>query len=663
MGKEKSSMKFSEVQRELIFEVAHQLTGSSRSFRGEVIIHNVAARMRSVGVLSLTDYFEYALANSGELHELISAMTIHTTQWFRDPTQLSEVEVQLEERIKSSPTHSELRILSAGCSSGQEVYSLALICERIRTRTRDRSFDFEIVGCDIDPVNLQIARIGQYENHPSTQAFTDLDMKWIDANLASNGTLDRGGIERVNCVGGNEIRTLLSFAIAAALRRKTSFKTSNLLKTDDYLIGQFDLCVCRNVLIYFDPTGVQTILENLVKYLKPEGLLVLGAGESVSLPFSGSSRLGHGIFKVAEESGSDLSSAAFRPLSSNTAGVFGTEQSFAAGTRTIKIVAVDDDREMLEVYKEYCAAMTLSNVDLRTFTDPNSAIQYIKSAHASIDFVFVDFEMPRMNGSQFLVELRGIDAHIPCVLVSGHGGRSTFAKASGFEDMLAKPVDIDSFEKCIQMFAGKHQKRSPIKSNNIPNAILIGASTGGPPLLESLLRNISPVTPPIVLVQHLSADFSTSFARQLRDASGLALGNSDGVTPLRLGNLYVSFADEHLKVAARNGQLVAKTEGRIPVHGQCPAVDPLFESAAALEGKFHFWAGLFTGMGRDGGMGLLRLKQAGAWTFAQNEESSVIYGMPKFAKELGAACAEGTPQDFRARLESLPRGLPKAKAG
>jgi two-component system chemotaxis response regulator CheB len=391
--------------------------------------------------------------------------------------------------------------------------------------------------------------------------------------------------------------------------------------------------------------------------------VVLGAGEAVSLPFTGSSSLGHGIFKVTGASSSNVSSASFRSAAPNREVAAGSEDSFGPGNRTIKIVAVDDDQDMIEVYKEYCAALTMGNVDLRTFTDPSSALQYIKSVHTSIDLVFVDFEMPKMNGSQFLVELRGIDAHIPCVLVSGHGGRSTFAKASGFEDMLAKPVDIDSFEKCIQMFAGKHQKRSPTKSNNLPDAILIGASTGGPPLLESLLRSISSVTPPIVLVQHLSADFSASFARQLRDASGLALGTTDGVTPLRQGHLYVSFAEEHLKLAACNGQLVAKTAGRIPVHGQCPAVDPLFESAAAIEGKFHFWAGLFTGMGRDGGMGMLRLKQAGGWTFAQNEESSVVYGMPKYAKELGAVCSEGTPQDFRARIETLQRTLPKAKAG
>jgi two-component system chemotaxis response regulator CheB len=656
-------MKFSEVQRELIFEVAHQLTGSARSFRAEVIIHNVAARMRSSGLLSLTDYFEFALENEDELRELVSAMTIHTTQWFRDPTQLSELEVRIEESIKSRPAHSVLRILSAGCSSGQEVYTLAFICERIRNRMRERSFDFEIVGCDIDPVNLQIGRIGQYENHSSTQAFTDLDMKWIDASLSASGPSNTGTTAHFNCNDTGGSRTFFSFEVNSALRRKTSFKTSNLLKTDDYFIGQFDVCVCRNVLIYFDPTGVQTILDNLVKYLNPEGLVVLGAGEAVSLPFTGASSLGHGIFEVSGASSSNVSSAAFNSPASSRAVAIGSETSFGPGNRTIKIVAVDDDQDMLEVYKEYCAALTMCSVDLRTFMDPNSAIQYIKSAHTSIDLVFVDFQMPRMNGSQFLVELRGIDALIPCVLVSGHGGRSTFAKASGFEDMLAKPIDSDSFEKCIQMFAGKHLKRSLTKSNNIPDAILIGASTGGPPLLESLLRSISPVTPPIVLVQHLNADFSASFARQLRDASGLALGITDGVTPLRQGHLYVSFAEEHLKLAALNGQLVAKTAGRIPVHGQCPAVDPLFESAAVLEGKFHFWAGLFTGMGRDGGMGMLRLKQAGGWTFAQNEVSSVVYGMPKYAKGLGAVCSEGTPQDFRARIETLQKALPKAKAG
>ena len=229
--------------------------------------------------------------------------------------------------------------------------------------------------------------------------------------------------------------------------------------------------------------------------------------------------------------------------------------------------------------------------------------------------------------------------------------------------MLAKPVDIASFEKCLRMFAATEQKTSSNPSNSIPDAILIGASTGGPPLLESLLRDSLQATPPILLVQHLNADFSASFAKQLKDASGLILGKLDGITPLRAGHLYVSLSDEHLVVGIHNGQLVARTGGRTPVHSQCPAVDPLFESAAALQGKFHFWAGLFTGMGRDGGRGMLRLKQAGGWTFAQDEATSVVYGMPKFARELGAACSEGTPQDFRSRIEALSRSLAKPKAG
>jgi two-component system chemotaxis response regulator CheB len=283
--------------------------------------------------------------------------------------------------------------------------------------------------------------------------------------------------------------------------------------------------------------------------------------------------------------------------------------------RIVKLVAIDDEQDMLEVYKEYCAAIDAEEmsdtqarnlsqpasqgsashaagslgkgVDLRTFSDPQSALKHIKDA-GNIDLVFVDFEMPRMNGTQFLAELRAFNQSVPSVLVSGHGGRSTFTKASGFDDMLAKPVDMASFEKCLRMFAATEQKTSSNPSNSISDAILIGASTGGPPLLESLLRNSLQSLPPILLVQHLNAHFSASFAKQLKDASGMILGKIDSITPLRAGQLYVSLSDEHLVVGVNNGQLVARTGGRAPVHSQCPAVDPLFESAAALQGKFHF---------------------------------------------------------------------------
>lgn len=623
-------MRLSPIQRELIFEVAHQLTGSSRTFRAEVVVHNVAARMRACGIASLTDYFEFALEDRAELHELISAMTIHTTQWFRDPAQLTELEVHLEKIIESRARGCTLRLLSAGCSSGQEVYTLALICERIRSRHPNHFLDYEVVGCDIDPVHLQIGRVGQYHSRAGMDAFSEQDLSWIEHVPAATGDADRSGL----------------FEVKAGLKSKTSFKTSNLLKTDAYLLGQFDVCVCRNVLIYFDPEGVQSILGNLLRYLLPKSLLVLGAGEAVSLPFSGTSSIGHGIFRVEAE---------------KTPVVAAKETRWAPEPeifrRSLKLVAVDDDEDMLEVYKEYCAAINSEShsgdLDLRTFSDPQSALSYLRTAAGSAAVVFIDFEMPLVNGAQFLAEVRRFDTKIACVLVSGHGGRSTFSKASGFDDMLAKPLDMASFEKCIRLLAGNVTKSSQSARSAPPDAILIGASTGGPPLLESLLRNSSPHTPPILVVQHISAAFSASLAAQLRESSRLTLGRIDGVTPLRQGHLYVSFSQEHLVVGVHNGNLVAKSGGRAPVHGQCPAVDPLFQSAAAAEGKFHFWAGLFTGMGKDGGLGMLKLMEAGGWTFVQDETSSVVYGMPKFAKELGAACSEGPPEKFRNSLEAV----------
>lgn len=667
-------MKFSEIQRDLIFEFAHHLTGSSLSFRAEVIIHNVSSRMRACAMTSLTDYFEFALTNQIELNELISAMTIHTTHWFRDPTQLKEVENLIEKILSEKRDLKPFRILSAGCSSGQEVYTLALIMKRVQARLNQWSCDFEVVGCDIDPINLQVARSGHYDSRAGSESFSDADLNWFQPHghrenqnsySRSDAMLPRTE-SRVGGIGRNHwLSTDCSYEVKSELRIKTTFKASNLLSVDEFLVGQFDLVMCRNVLIYFDSQGVRTILSNLVSYLKADGILVLGAGEAVSLPFHGSSNLGHSIFKIDKTpQGTDRVSQASEPIIKlKPAKEMTLTNQFSQ--RATKILFVDDDLETLEIYKEYCTLLAnRDSIDVRTFTDPHAALSYLKGHTNHVDVIFVDFEMPVINGNQFLAELRQFEPNIPCVLVSGYGGNSVFSRASGFTDMIAKPMDMDCLEKCLKMFSNKGTQQKEVRKNGlIPDAVLIGVSTGGPPLLESMLRQLAPSTPPVVVVQHLSSEFSAAFARQLCNSSGLKLGVVDGVSPLLPGHLYLSLDAAHLYLNHRNGQLLALAKKGPPIHGQCPAVDPLFESAAALQGRFHFLAGLFTGMGRDGGKGLLQMNVAGSQTFVQNEATSVVYGMPKFAKELGAASSEGAPQDFRKMIDAAAMYSRKAKAG
>jgi chemotaxis methyl-accepting protein methylase len=143
--------RFSQVQKDLIFEVAHQLVGLSPSFRPEVVLQGVAQRMTHLSMTSLTQYIQFAFDNQTEKSHLISCLTIHTTQWFRDQKQLTELELNLENLAQSLFTNQpKVRILSAGCSSGQEVYTLALIFEQLRHK--GLISDYSVVGVDIDPI-------------------------------------------------------------------------------------------------------------------------------------------------------------------------------------------------------------------------------------------------------------------------------------------------------------------------------------------------------------------------------------------------------------------------------------------------------------------------------------------------------------------------------
>jgi two-component system, chemotaxis family, protein-glutamate methylesterase/glutaminase len=167
--------------------------------------------------------------------------------------------------------------------------------------------------------------------------------------------------------------------------------------------------------------------------------------------------------------------------------------------------------------------------------------------------------------------------------------------------------------------------------------ILIGSSTGGTEALREILVRLPKDLPPLCIVQHIPANFSGPFAERLNSVSGLAVKEAANGDVLRHGSAYVAPGDKHMMLARDTGgklYLKIRDGGKIMHHR--PSVDLMFESAAALAGP-ETVAGLLTGMGRDGAAGLLKLRQAGAKTFAQDEETSVVYGMPRAAAEIGAA--------------------------
>lgn len=166
--------------------------------------------------------------------------------------------------------------------------------------------------------------------------------------------------------------------------------------------------------------------------------------------------------------------------------------------------------------------------------------------------------------------------------------------------------------------------------------IAIGSSTGGTEALRELFSDLPDQIPPIVVVQHIPPVFSKAFADRLNGLFRFEVKEAqdgDAVLPNRV---LIAPGGKQMKIQARGSGLVTVIEDSPPVNRHKPSVDVLFDSIALLKRK-NVVAGILTGMGTDGAKGLLKLKQAGARTFAQDETTSVVYGMPKEAAKLGAA--------------------------
>lgn len=179
--------------------------------------------------------------------------------------------------------------------------------------------------------------------------------------------------------------------------------------------------------------------------------------------------------------------------------------------------------------------------------------------------------------------------------------------------------------------------------------IAIGASTGGTEAIKTVLGALPEHTPPVLIVQHMPESFTTAFARRLDEIARLAVREAQGGELLAPGTAYLAPGHAHLLLRKRAGRLITELSASPAVGGHRPAVDVLFHSVAEVAGHEAIGV-LLTGMGKDGAQGLLAMRRAGAWTIAQDEATSVVYGMPRAAAALGAACETVPLDEIAARI-------------
>jgi two-component system chemotaxis response regulator CheB len=287
--------------------------------------------------------------------------------------------------------------------------------------------------------------------------------------------------------------------------------------------------------------------------------------------------------------------------------------------------------------------------------DPLEAREAIKALNP--DVITLDIEMPNMDGLAFLERIMRLRP-MPVVMVSTLTQRGAEATLSALElgafDCVAKPipggpdVSADFFDLGEKVkAAGRAQVRALSRPAPTPPAaapatyrpgrrvVAIGSSTGGVEALGAIISRFPANCPPTVITQHMPATFTKSFAERLNRASAATVREATDGAPIEVGTVYIApGGDRHLEISAGPRPRCRLREAA-PVNGHRPSVDVLFDSAAKALGADAVGV-ILTGMGRDGAQGLLTIRQTGAHTLGQDEHTSVVYGMPRVAFEMGA---------------------------
>ncbi len=577
-------------------------------------------RARFLQIDGIEDYAQYFTEHrSEEIPELVSLMTTHTTEFFREPDHFDFLFDHLLPGLlqRGGP----IRIWSAACSSGEEVYSLAiLLAETFRKKgMREVDYPFQVMGTDIDFQSVERAKKGIF-------------------NATAVGTIHPELRKRYFDQGTGDISHL--YRIKEAILRRCSFQQHNLLSSK-LPFEHVDIIFLRNVLIYFRQEDVLQIVTDLDRALVPSGVLFLGHSESISNLKTGYKVIGNSVYQTG---GAAIETKA-------PAGV-----PERLGPPTIKVLIIDDSATVRRMLRHILNQESGFDI-IGEAEDPLHAERLLKALKP--DVMTLDIHMPKMDGLSYLRSIQHKN-YPPIVMISSVSYEDGIEAFKCFElgavDYIEKPQGIPlaaEVERMRAVVRGALQHKRPIQRRikevkdqgqelirhvSAPGQLIaLGASTGGIEALRQVLTRFPAEAPPTLVVQHMPAAFSRAFAERLDHICKVKVREAEDGWELKQGNVYIAPGSQHMGVREQGGKLYIQLSNEAPIRSHRPSVDYLFQSLVPLK-KYSIAAALLTGMGQDGADGLLALRQRGAHTIAQDEESCVVYGMPHAAVEREAAC-------------------------
>jgi two-component system chemotaxis response regulator CheB len=325
--------------------------------------------------------------------------------------------------------------------------------------------------------------------------------------------------------------------------------------------------------------------------------------------------------------------------------------------KKIKVLIVDDSAMVRKVLSRELSKDPEIEV---VGTAPDPYIGRDKIVFLEPDVVILDIEMPKMDGLTFLEKLMRYYP-LPVIIVSSLAkeGCEVALKALelGAVEVMAKPgaaytvrdlseqliekvkaaAEIKRFERLLskreQTSTESRVSKTLFRTTN--KIVAIGASTGGTEAIKEVLLGFSVEIPPVLVVQHMPEHFTRAFAERLNTLCKFQVKEAEDGELATPGKVLIAPGNRHMVLKRSGAQYYVEIKNGPLVYHQRPSVEVLFSSVAQSAGPNAVGV-ILTGMGKDGATGLLEMKNAGAFTIAQDEESSVVYGMPKEAAAIGA---------------------------
>ncbi|MCX7710413.1 MAG: chemotaxis response regulator protein-glutamate methylesterase [Clostridia bacterium] len=327
--------------------------------------------------------------------------------------------------------------------------------------------------------------------------------------------------------------------------------------------------------------------------------------------------------------------------------------------RAIRVLVVDDS----SFFREFLEKTFSEEADIEVVGSAANAMDAIQKILAlKPDVITLDVEMPGMRGIEFLRELMPKNP-TPVVVVSSISENVFDAMSAGAVDFVTKPdfknnISLESFVNELKVKVKvastanvahwKNAVRNPVSNKNTSkiNLIAIGASTGGTEAIYDVVRRFPADAPGIVIVQHMPPVFTKMYASRLNQSCRIEVKEAENGDQVLPGRALIAPGDYQMSLRSVGDRYTVQCVKGDKVSGHCPSVDVLFRSVARIAGPKAVGI-ILTGMGADGAHGLLEMRNRGARTFGQDEASSIVYGMPKVAFDIGAV-------EVQASLHNIP---------